>query len=381
VNVLTLPRDVQERLLGRSVREVLSDRDRRSLSGLRLLVTGGGGSLGAELARQLAACGPASLTVFEQSEYALFRIEREIRQTFPDLAFEAVLGDVSRAADIRAACRAARPHALYHAAAYKHVALTEQALVPAARTNVLGTLETVRAAREVGARVVLVSSDKAADPTSVMGATKRLAEIVTLAQASSTFRPLAVRFGNILGSSGSFLEVMARAVAERRNIPLTDRRATRFFMTAGEAVELVLKADLIGRRAEVFWLDMGDRLNIAELAERFIAWATPEGQAPVGIDLIGLRPGEKLDEELTTQGLEMRQTSHPRIWSARQRPIAPAQIGVAIRELRRACARGDAASVLAILECTVDGFVASRAASAAAAAQVLNVAPPIAATA
>src|SRR5439155_2244345 len=176
----------QERLLGRPVRAVLTEKDRQTFAGQRLLVTGAGGSVGSELARQLAACGPASLTLFDHAEYNLFRVERELRQDFPDVNIVAVLGDVSRRADIRGACRTARPHAVYHAAAYKHVPIAERSIVSAARINVLGTVETVAAAREVGARFLLISSDKAAEPRSVMGATKRLAELVALSQASST---------------------------------------------------------------------------------------------------------------------------------------------------------------------------------------------------
>src|SRR5581483_6015623 len=151
---------------------------------------------------------------------------------WPAAAIDAVICDVSRRADIRAACAAARPHVVYHAAAYKHVPIAERSIVPAARTNVIGTVETVRAAREVGARFVLISSDKAAEARSVMGATKRCAEFVTLSAATPTFRPIVLRFGNILGSSGSIVEIMARCVAEGRNVPITDPEATRFFMTS-----------------------------------------------------------------------------------------------------------------------------------------------------
>ena len=146
-----------------------------------------------------------------------------------------------------------------------------------------------------------------------MGATKRLAELVARLSAEPLFRPVVVRFGNILGSSGSVVEIMANTVRARPHVPVTDPAATRFFMTGEEAVSLVMKADLMGRGGEVFWLDMGQPLRIGDLAERIIDWATPEGRPRVGIDIIGLRPGEKLREELTTQGLEMKATSHPRI--------------------------------------------------------------------
>ena len=369
--MMTLDAVAQERLLGRPVRAVLTEKDRRAFAGQRVLVTGAGGSVGSELARQLAACGPASLTLFDHAEYNLFRIEGELREDFPDLTIVAVLGDVSRRADVRAACRAARPHAVYHAAAYKHVPIAERSIVSAARANVLGTVETVAAAREVGARFLLISSDKAAQPRSVMGATKRLAELVALSQANSTFRPIAVRFGNILGSSGSVVEIMLRCVAQGRPVPLTDPDATRFFMTAQEAVSLVLKADLIGRGGDVFWLDMGAPLRIGDLAERIIDLATPAGAPRVGITVIGLRPGEKMREELTTQGLELRQTSHARIWSARQREVSRHAVTHALRELRHASVSGNALTALDAIALAVADFEASEAAISAARASAL----------
>jgi FlaA1/EpsC-like NDP-sugar epimerase len=365
--MLDLSLEVQQRLLDRPVRDVLTAADRAAFRAQRILVTGAGGSLGGELSRQLAACEPATLTLVDHSEYALFRIEQELRQTFPSVTIDAVVGDVSRRVDIASACRIAMPHVVYHAAAYKHVPIAERAIVPAARTNVIGTVETVRAARESGARFVLISSDKAAEPRSVMGATKRCAELVALAAADGTFRPIVMRFGNILGSSGSLVEVMSRCVSEGRNVPVTNPDATRFFMTGAEAVSLILKADLIGRHPEVFWLDMGKPLRIGTLAERFIEWTTPEGTPRVGIDIIGLRPGEKMHEELTTHGLEMQPTSHPRIMRARQAGIAGAAAGQAVRSIRSACACGDAARVLDALMTAVIDFIPSNAALEAAA--------------
>ena len=364
--MIELDRATEERLLGRPVESALKAIDRRALKDRRLLVTGAGGTVGSELARQFAACEPASLTLVDHAEYNLSRIERRLRAEFPKLTFEAVVGDVSRRADIRHACLIARPHVVYHAAAYKHVPITEVAVIAAARTNVLGTAETIRAARDVGARFLLVSSDKAADPRSVMGATKRLAELVATYQRSRLFRPVVVRFGNILGSSGSVVEVMADAVRQGRNIPLTDPSATRFFMTAEEAVSLVIKADLMGRGGDVFWLDMGPALRIGDLAQRIIELWTPQGQKPVDIDIIGLRAGEKLREELTTQGLEMKRTSHARIWSTRQKDVPRHDVIRAIRQIRRACAAGDATMALDTIARAVAGYEPSEVAVKAA---------------
>jgi len=355
-------RDAEQKLLGRAVESVLTAFDRRPLKGRRLLVTGAGGSVGSELARQLASCAPASLTLVDHAEYNLFRVGDQLRVDYPSLAIHAVLGDVSRRADIHSACVTARPHTVYHAAAYKHVPVTEVSVVAAARTNVLGTAETIRAARNVGARLLLVSSRKAADPRSVMDATKRLAELVAVYQRSRLFRPVVVRLGNILGSSGSVVEIMANTVRAGRNVPVTDPAATRFFMTAEEAVSLIIKADLMGRGGDMFWLDMGHPLRIGDLAERIIDWATPEGRPRVGIDIIGLRPGEKLREELTTQELEMKATSHPRISYARQLDVSRTAIQQAVTRLRRACATGDAAMALETLIKAVPHYEASESA-------------------
>jgi FlaA1/EpsC-like NDP-sugar epimerase len=202
-----------------------------------------------------------------------------------------------------------------------------------------------------------------------MGATKRCAELATLAAATSTFRPIVLRFGNILGSSGSVVEIMGRCIQQGKNIPITDPTATRFFMTASEAVSLVLKADLMAREPEVFWLDMGEPIAIGALAERFIAHATPAGQPRVGIDVIGLRPGEKIHEELTTHGLQMRPTAHPRIRRARQRELPRETTRTAVRDIRSASVNGDVARVIAALQRAVSDFIPSSAAVEAAHSQ------------
>ena len=364
--MLNLPSDVQARLLGRQVTDLLTTADRAMRAGRRALITGAGGSIGGELARQLAACGLERLTLIDSSEYALFRIESELRRRFPDAAIDAFVADITRRVDLKAAFDAARPHVVYHAAAYKHVPIAERAIVPAVRTNVLGTVEVLRAAEESGARFVLISSDKAAEPRSVMGATKRLAELAALDAAHQAFRPVVVRFGNVLGSSGSVVEVMADCVADGRNVPITDPDATRFFMTVSEAVSLVLKADLMAGDPGVFWLDMGEPIRIGTLAERFIAWATPKGQQRVGIDVIGLRPGEKVHEELTTHGLEMRQTKHPRVLRATQAPAPKFVVTRALRAVRIACDQGDAGMALDALIHAVSDFIPSEAAFTAA---------------
>ena len=357
--MLRLDRALEATLLGRPVAGVLSEEDGCALRGQRMLVTGAGGSVGAELCRQLAACGVARLTMMDHSEYALFRAEAEIRRLFPHVAVVTVLGDVTRRADVRVAMQMAQPQAVYHAAAYKHVTFAETAIVQALRVNALGALEVARAASAYDARCVLISSDKAAEPRGVMGATKRFAELIVLSTATTRFRPIVVRFGNILGSSGSVAEILLERAAAGLRLPVTDPDATRYFMTASEAVSLVVKTDLIARRPEIFWLDMGDPIRIGDLARRIADHAVTIGYRPGDIELIGLRAGEKLHEELTTQGLAMRRTAHPRIFSARQRPVSSAVVREALRQARRACASGDAQAALETLTALVDDFAPS----------------------
>jgi O-antigen biosynthesis protein WbqV len=365
--VPTLDRALLERLLGRPIADVLTEADLPAFRGRRALVTGAGGSVGSELARQLAASGVSRLALMDHSEYALFRVESELRQAHPDVALVTALGDVTRRADVRAAFDAAQPDVVYHAAAYKHVTFAERAPVQTLRVNALGALEVARAARAANARFMLISSDKAAQPSSVMGATNRFAEHLILAEATPTFRPLVVRFGNVLGSSGSVAEILLQRACAGLTLPITDPEATRYFMTAGEAVALVLKADLIGRHPGIFWLDMGAPIRIGDLAARIIEHVQAAGMPAVTTSIIGLRPGEKRHEELTTQGASLRRTEHPRILSARQRPVDAARIREAVERARRACARGDAAGALEVLTRIVEDFVPSETATAAAA--------------
>jgi len=355
------------RLLDRPIDAGLGPAERAAFSGRRVLVTGAGGSIGSALARELAAMQPASLILFDQSELGLFEIERDLRERHPDLPIEPVLGDVARRAQVRRVCRSARPDVIYHAAAYKHVTMAERAPCAAAEVNVLGTIELVQAAAEVGARFVLISSDKAAEPKGVMGATKRFAEQITLAAATPSFRPIVVRFGNVLGSSGSLLQIMRERVRNGRPVPVTDPDATRYFMTDSEAVALVLRADLIGQSAEIYWLDMGRPVRIGDLVTRFLALEEAAGFAPVPVQIIGLRPGEKRFEDLYDRRLRFQRTGDRRIWVARESAGAKPGLDLAVRLLRRAAARADDAMAIAAIIAAVDGFDASELARARAA--------------
>jgi len=343
-------------LLGRPTRADVTPDVRREFRGRRVLVTGAAGSIGSEIARELAACEPATLALVDNSELGLFTIEREIRAAWPDAPIEPILADVSHAASMRRTMLAVRPHVVYHAAAYKHVTMAERAAAAAVRVNVMGSVHVAEAAASVGARFVLISSDKAANPQSVMGATKRAAEMAVLSLASSTFRPIVVRFGNVIGSSGSFVEIMRECVRAGQPVPVTDPDATRYFMTAGEAVALVLGADLLGRTAEIFWLDMGDPVRMGDLVERLMAAEVRAGHAATPIDIIGLRPGEKRNETLTDETLTFQRTIDRRILVARESRVDARTLATGLRRLDRASADADDPAALEGLSTLLPAF-------------------------
>jgi FlaA1/EpsC-like NDP-sugar epimerase len=354
-----LTREEQEALLGRQVAPLLDSDDRKAFTGRICLITGAGGSVGSELARQIAACAPSRLVLVEQSELALFRIEQRLREVAPETPIAPVLCDVTRTASIARLMRRVRPDLVFHAAAYKHVTMAERAICAAARVNVLGTSAVLAASREIGARFVLISTDKAAAPSSVMGATKRLAEIVALDSHDEMTRPIVVRFGNVLASSGSFVEVMRDRIRRGQPLLLTDPEATRFFMTVTEAASLVMKAATLASGGETFWLDMGPQVRIGDLAERMLDAAGREGWPRVPIEIVGLRPGEKVVEELASQGIRMECTAHPRVWVAHQASVRSATSDIWVRPLRRAIGRDDPYGVMTTLVLAVRDFTPS----------------------
>ena len=272
-----------------------------TLAGKTVLVTGAGGSIGSELCRQVARWNPARLVLLEQSEFNLYSIEQELSQSFPALALVRLIGDVKDLAVLRHHLGRWRPQVVFHAAAYKHVPLMEDHNAQAAlRNNTLGTYHAALAASECGAeRFVLISTDKAVNPTNVMGATKRAAEMVisTLAQSPRGTRFMAVRFGNVLGSSGSVIPKFKEQIARGGPVTVTHPDIIRYFMTIPEAARLVLQAAVIGQSGQVLVLDMGEPVKIVDLARDLIHMA---GHTLEEIPIVfsGLRPGEKLYEEL-----------------------------------------------------------------------------------
>jgi FlaA1/EpsC-like NDP-sugar epimerase len=319
-------------LLGRDT-VVLDDAGLHGLmQGKSVMVTGAGGSIGSEMCRQIARYMPAELLLFESGEFALYTIEQELKLTFPELNIICLIGDVRDAARVGEVMQLYRPSVLFHAAAYKHVPLMEQHNAwQAIRNNVLGTWTVARAAQQQGIeKFVMVSTDKAINPTNVMGASKRLAEMVCQALQPSpaqmdekATRFVMVRFGNVLGSTGSVVPAFRAQIARGGPITVTHPEITRYFMSIPEAAQLVLQAGLMGHGGEIFVLEMGEPVKIVDLARDMIR-LSGYTEEEIRIEFTGLRPGEKLYEELLADSEHTLPTPHPklRIAQARQADAA-----------------------------------------------------------
>ena len=334
-----------EDLLGRTAVSTDLDAVRRSLAGQRVLITGAGGSIGSEIARQVAEFGPSRLLLLDHDETHLHDIAVELPGEC-----EQLLVDVSDRGAVFEALLRHRPDVVFHAAAHKHVPVLEQHPVEAVNVNVFGTRNIVQAAAAAGtARFVLISSDKAVAPISVMGATKRVAEEVVLAHAPADAAYTVVRFGNVLGSRGSVIPTFARQIAAGGPLTVTDPRMTRFFMSVEEAVQLVLQASVLSAGREIFMLEMGEPVLILDLAKRMIRLSGLEEGKDIPIRMIGRRPGEKLHEELHSPEEGAFPTGHPFI--RRLVPVrAPEdQVAAQLRGMREAAVRRDATQVRELL--------------------------------
>ncbi len=313
-----------EDLLGRDTVELDWTAIRETLSGRRVLVTGGGGSIGSELCRQVARLGAQSLTVVEQSEYNLYRISQELRADFPELIFDGILANCGDEAAMRKAFADFRPQVVFHAAAYKHVPLLQDQLRTAFRNNALGTRTVADAACAVGVECfVLISTDKAVNPTSVMGACKRVAEIYCQnLDAHTATRFMTVRFGNVLDSAGSVVPLFRRQIREGGPVTVTHPEISRYFMTIPEACQLILQTASIGKGGEIFALDMGEPVKIRDLAEQMIRLAGKKPGSEIPIVYTGLRAGEKLFEELFHPLENYSATAHAKIFLAQHREVS-----------------------------------------------------------
>jgi FlaA1/EpsC-like NDP-sugar epimerase len=340
-----------EDLLGRP--QAVLDREgmARLVRSRRVLVTGAGGTIGAELARQIAAYSPGRLVLLDNSEFALYGIASELRERFPGLPAVPLLGDVRERAQVDEVISAERPEIVFHAAALKHLPMVEANPIEGVLTNIIGSRNVAEAARAFGASlVVLVSTDKAVNPTSVMGATKRIAESfcqsLDLYEARRSGAPgcgtryVTVRFGNVLGSTGSVVPLFQRQLAAGGPLTVTDPEVSRFFMTVREAVELVLQASALapedsvdGARGKIFVLDMGEPVKIVDLARQMIRLAGLQPGRDIGIKFVGMRPGEKLREELFHPGEPLIPTTNPALRLAAPRTADYAVFARSINEL------------------------------------------------
>ena len=311
-----------------------------------VLVTGAGGSIGSELARQIARFRPRRLVLVEQSEYALYCLRQEFEARVPNIELVWVIGDVKDGTLMERVFQQHRPVLVFHAAAYKHVPLMEENPLEALRNNVLGTWVAARAAQAAGVeKFVLVSTDKAVEPTSVMGASKRLAELVCQSQqrAQGT-RFVAVRFGNVLGSSGSVVPLFRAQIESGGPITVTHPDVTRYFMSIPEASQLVLQAGLMGEGGEIFLLDMGEPVKIVDLARLMLRLAG-HTEAEIPIAFTGLRPGEKLFEDLHSQRAGVEATSHAKLWRVREPALDAEQMAQVLLDVKARVRAGDATGV------------------------------------
>jgi FlaA1/EpsC-like NDP-sugar epimerase len=374
-----------EDLLGRP--QAVLDRDGMAqlIMGRRVLVTGAGGTIGAELTRQIAAFLPGRLVLLDNGEFALYAIDSELRERFPELSPLPLLRDVRERAQVEEVVSAERPEIVFHAAALKHLPMVEANPIEGVLTNIIGSRNVAEAARAFGASlVVMISTDKAVNPTSVLGATKRLAEsfcqALDLHEARRApyghgTRYVTVRFGNVLGSTGSVVPLFARQLAAGGPLTVTDPEVSRFFMTVREAVELVLQASALSpaaatteTRGKIFVLDMGEPIKIVDLAHQMIRLAGLRADRDIKIEFIGLRPGEKLYEELFHSAEPLMPTANPAIRLAAPRTADYAMLVRSIDELEENARLRREDRVLQLLERLVPEYRRSAPGPSAAAA-------------
>jgi FlaA1/EpsC-like NDP-sugar epimerase len=354
-----------EDLLGRAPVPPRVDLFGRCVRAKTVLVTGAGGSIGSELCRQIVTLAPARLHLLDHSEYALYTIKQELQSLFPELKIEAHLGSVCNAALIERILQQSKIDTIYHAAAYKHVPLVESNIVEGLRNNVLGAQVIANAAeRYKVATCVLISSDKAVRPTNIMGASKRIAELIFQA-AAARFAPhttfCMVRFGNVLGSSGSVIPLFQRQIAHGGPLTITHPEVSRYFMLIAEAAQLVIQAGAMAEGGDVFVLDMGDPIRIVDLARTMIVMSGLSEKSPsnpggdIEIKFVGLFPGEKLHEELLTDG-KVFPSEHSRIMRMKESALRPGVLETYITCLMMACDTNDRAMIESMVKAIVSEY-------------------------
>ena len=331
----------------------------RFIHGKKVLVTGAGGSIGSELCRQVARFAPGSLIMLDHAENGLFFVDMELREKFPGMSLCPVIGDVTDSSRMAVLFEEHRPQVVFHAAAHKHVPLMESNKSEAIKNNLLGTIVVSKTAERAGVEdFVMVSTDKAVRPTSVMGASKRLAEMyVQAASTRSETRFMTVRFGNVLASEGSVLQIFQRQIEAGGPLTVTHPDMTRYFMTIPEASQLVLQAATQGKGGEIFVLDMGEPVRIMDLAKDLLALSGLVPDKDIEIKITGPRPGEKLFEELLNSETRLLSTTHQKIMVAETDPIDFEQYDSSVKDLLKAAEAEDEAALVRRLTALVPGFV------------------------
>jgi FlaA1/EpsC-like NDP-sugar epimerase len=332
-----------------------------TLSGKRVLVTGAGGSIGREICHQIARWGPQMLILLGHGENSIFEAMLELREDFPTLPIQLVIADIRDKPRIQSVFTDFRPQVVFHAAAHKHVPLMESNIEDAISNNIIGTKNIVKVASAISTeRLVLISTDKAVRPANIMGATKRIAEMVVLEAAHRTGHAYSVvRFGNVLGSRGSVVPLFKRQIAHGGPVTITHPDMKRYFMTIPEAVHLVLQTAAMGQGGEVFMLNMGQQVRILDLAEDLIRLSGLEPGKDIEIVFTGIRPGEKISEDLWGDGMEYKKTAHPEIFRAEaEEAILPENLDKLVEELHHLARQGEASAIIHLLDETIpDGNI------------------------
>jgi FlaA1/EpsC-like NDP-sugar epimerase len=346
-----LKRVVIDDLLGREPVSLNWDSIRDGLAGKRVMITGGGGSIGSELCRQIAHLNPVELVVVDNSEFSLYQIDHELRSNFQDLIFYSVLGDICDPATVEKVVGEYKPDMIFHAAAYKHLPILQTQVREAVRNNVLGTMRLSEVAERHGVGTfVLISTDKAVNPANIMGATKRVAEMYCQnMNARSDTRYITVRFGNVLNSTGSVVPLFKEQISRGGPVTVTHPEISRYFMTISEASQLIMQAAVLGSGGEIYVLDMGEPVKITYLAEQLIRLAGKEPGTEIQIIYTGLRPGEKLFEELFHELEPYEKTTHEKIYLAHPRQANWEDLRAELRDAELGVRRYDTKTLKRIL--------------------------------
>jgi FlaA1/EpsC-like NDP-sugar epimerase len=349
-------RDVAvEDLLGRTAARLDTELIRGKVQGEVMLVTGAAGSIGSELCRQIARFNPKTIVGFEIAETALFHLQHEIHELFPGIHLEPVIGNIQDRSRLREVFEMYRPAVVFHAAAYKHVPMMEAHLFEAVENNVLGTYNVAALAGEFGVdEFVMISSDKAVRPTSIMGLTKRVAEMLVSSLQAGRTKYVSVRFGNVLGSNGSVVPIFRRQIAAGGPITVTHPEMRRFFMTIPEAAQLVMQAYAMGNGGEIFVLDMGNPIKIVDLARQLILLSGLLPDQDIKIEFTGVRPGEKLYEELSTNDEETLPTYHEKIHIFTGNGSGIPDVAATMNDLKRMCAARNRSLILMLKDMVAD---------------------------